>query len=93
MQLEYDTDDLLGNREIQPKSPGIAPRTIPGCLPAGFDCHAGDRYQRKGVDLMESALRNAIAFHKSLPDSQRAEEFAKEYAQLTEKFQLRWKAK
>lgn len=58
MQLEYDTDDLLGNREIQPKSPGIAPRTLPGCLPSGFDCHAGDRYQRKGVNLVESALEN-----------------------------------
>lgn len=92
MQLGYDTDDLLGNREIQLKSPGIALRTIPGCLPSGFDCHAGDIYQRKGVDLVESALRNAIAFCKTLPDSQRAEEFANEYAPLTEKFQL-WKAK
>lgn len=92
MQLEYDTDDSLGNREIQPKSPGITPRTIPRCLPSGFSCHA-DRYQRKGVDLVESATRNSIAFQKSLPDLQRAEEFAKEYAQLKEKFQLRWKAK
>lgn len=53
----------------------------------------GDIYKRRGVDLVETATRNTIAFHNSLPNSQRAEELAKDYAQLTEKFSLKWKEK
>lgn len=54
---------------------------------------SGDRYQRRGVDLVEAATRSAIAFQKSLPNAQRAEEFAKEFTQLTAKFTLKWKEK
>lgn len=45
---------------------------------------SGDRYQRRGVDLVNAATYSAIAFEKSLPDAQRAKEFAKEFAQLTQ---------
>lgn len=85
MPLEYDTDNTP---EEQENEPGIL-FTVPESLLNNLDRHAGDRYQRKGIDLVESATRNAIAFQKSLPNSQRAEEFTREYAQLTEKFQLR----
>ena len=42
---------------------------------------------------METATQNAIAFQDSRPNSQRAKEFAKDYAQLTDHFNLKWKEK
>ena len=57
------------------------------------ETHEGDRYRRKGSDLIEASTLDAVAFQKSLPNSQRAEEFAKEYAELTKEFIAKWKAK
>ena len=57
------------------------------------ETHEGDRYRRKGSDLIEASTLDAVAFQKSLPNSQRAEEFAKEYAELTKRFTAKWKAK
>lgn len=54
---------------------------------------SGDRYQRGGFDLVKAATCSAIAFQNSLPDAQRAKKFAKEFAQLTAKFNLKWKKK
>ena len=51
----------------------------------------GDRYWRKGVNLIEDIARDAIVFHKTLANSQRAEEFAKEFSFLAENFTSKWK--
>lgn len=58
-----------------------------------MDHSSGDRYQRRGFDLVKAATCSAIAFQKSLPDAQRAKDFAKEFAQLAAKFTLKWKKK
>lgn len=70
LPLEYNIDNTSKKQEV---GPGVL-LTIPRSL----DRHAGDRYQKKGINLTESATQNAIAFQKSLPDLQRAEEFARE---------------
>lgn len=45
--------------------------------PESADFQMGDRCWRKGVDLIDAVARDAIVFHKTLANSQRAEEFAK----------------
>ena len=50
-----------------------------------------DRYWRKGVDLIEAVTRDTIIFRKTLAHFQRAEEFAKEFSSLAEKFASKWK--
>lgn len=59
--------------------------------PTNSDFHMGDRYWRKGVDLIKAVASDAILFYKTLADSQRAEEFAKEFSSLAEKFTSKWK--
>lgn len=55
------------------------------------DFYRGDRYWRKGVDLIEGVARDAIVSHKTLANSQRVEEFAREFSSLAEKFTAKWK--
>ena len=54
--------------------------------PKSSDFYKGDRYWRNGVDLMEAVAREAIVFYKTLVNSQRAEEFAKKFSFVAEKF-------
>lgn len=37
--------------------------------PISSDFHMGDRYWRKGSDLIEAVARDTIVFHKTLADS------------------------
>lgn len=46
-------------------------------------------FSQVGIDTREKD----IAFQNSLPNSQKAEELAKDHAQLTENFNLKWKKK
>ena len=50
-----------------------------------------DQYWKNGVDLIKIVAREAIIFHKPLANSQKAEEFAKEFSFLAEKFTSKWK--
>lgn len=58
--------------------------------PKSGDFYMDDRYWRKGVDLIEAVARDAIVFHKTLANSQRAEKLAKEVSFLAEKFTSKW---
>ncbi len=53
----------------------------------------GDWYWKKKVDLIEAVIRDVIIFHKILANSQRPEEFPKEFSSLAEKFTFKWKEK
>lgn len=64
MQLEYGTDDSLGNREIQPKRPGITPRTIPRCLPSGLVVMLTDIKEKE--QIWWNLLREIPLLFKSL---------------------------
>lgn len=53
----------------------------------------GNRFRRNGLDLLHSAAYEAIDFHKSIKDAHRGEEYARDYARVTEKFNRKWKEK
>lgn len=57
------------------------------------EAHDGDRYRRKCSDLIQASTLEAMTSQKSLPNLQRAEEFAKEYAELKKRFMAEWKVK
>lgn len=57
------------------------------------EAHDGDRYRRKCSDLIQASTLEAMTFQKSLPNLQRAEEFAKEYAELKKDSRLNGKSK
>lgn len=59
----------------------------------GQDHHAGDRYQWDGKDLLHSAAIHSINFHTSLTDSHRGEEYARDYFQVVEKLNEKWRQK
>ena len=46
----------------------------------------GDRYRRGGVDMMQSASFESMDLHKSMENSHRDEEYAREYVAKSAKF-------
>lgn len=41
-------------------------------IQSSFGFQMGDRYKRKGTNLMERAARDALRFHQTLENTQRA---------------------
>lgn len=56
--------------------------------PESADFHMGNRYWRRRVDLIEAVARDAIVFYKTLANSQKAEEFAREFSFSSRKSSL-----
>lgn len=46
----------------------------------------GDRFCKRGANLLSLAAYKAIDFHKSIADAHRGEEYTHDYAKVTEKF-------
>lgn len=54
---------------------------------------SGDRFCRGGVDFLYSAAYEAIDFHKSIANTHRVEEYARDYTRVMEKLNKKSKAK
>lgn len=51
---------------------------------------SGDRFTRRGVDLLHSTALSSLDFHKSIQDSHRAEEYTCDYSRMMEKLNKKW---
>lgn len=54
---------------------------------------SGDRFTRGGVDLLHSTALSSLDFLKSIQDSHRAEEYARDYSRMMEKLYKKWQGK
>ena len=54
---------------------------------------SGDRFTRDGVDLLHSTALSSLDFHKSIQNSHRAEEYARDYSRMMEKLNKKWQEK
>ena len=54
---------------------------------------SGDRFTRDGVDLLHSTALSSLDFYKSIQDSHRAEEYARDYSRMMEKLNKKWQEK
>lgn len=54
---------------------------------------SGDRFTRDGVDLLHSTPINSLDFHKSIQDSHRGKEYARDYSWMMEKLNKKWQEK
>ena len=53
----------------------------------------GDRFERGGIDLLEYTAHQSLDFHKTIQDSHRAEEYARDYSRLMGKLNQKWQEK
>lgn len=58
-----------------------------------IEAKSGNRFRRGGVDLLHSAAYEAIDFHKSIADTHRGEEYARDYTRVMEKLNKKWEEK
>ncbi|WP_375467270.1 hypothetical protein [uncultured Nostoc sp.] len=54
---------------------------------------SGDRFERGGIDLLEYTAHQSLDFHKTIQDSHRAEEYARDYSRLIRKLNKKWQEK
>lgn len=54
---------------------------------------SGDRFTRSGLDLLEHTAHQSLDFHKSIQDSHRAEEYARDYSRIMAKLNKKWQDK
>lgn len=47
---------------------------------------SGDKFRRRGVNLLYAAAHQSINFHKSIENKHRGEEFARRFAKMTTKY-------
>lgn len=53
----------------------------------------GDRFSRSGLDLLEHTAYQSLDFHKTIQDSHRAEEYARDYSRIMAKLNKKWQDK
>ena len=53
----------------------------------------GDRFERGDVDLLEYTAHQSLDFHKTIQDSNCAEEYAQDYSRLMGKLNKKWQEK
>ena len=53
----------------------------------------GNRYQRRGADLLLSIAHDALDFHKSIADAHRTEEYARDCTRIMGKLNKQWEKK
>lgn len=54
---------------------------------------SGDRFSRSGLDLLEHTAYQSLDFHKTIQDSHRAEEYARDYSRIMAKLNKEWQDK
>ena len=54
---------------------------------------SGDRFTRSGPDLLEHTAHQFLDFRKTIQDSHRAEEYARDYSRIMAKLNKKWQDK
>ena len=74
-------DDIVSERHLETKKDMI------GSFPSS------DRFIRSGLDLLEHTAHQSLDFHKTIQDSHRAEEYARDYSRIVAKLNKKWQDK